>query len=263
MSSSKIKNLFLLGFICCAFGCQAGKEFHREVIPAGSPNGPAAKNPAPFPELSSNGGSHTGGGNGVQGKTLDIFIIDISSKSEFKNILAPLISKLADKVPELASDLLHIARARKWYFVPVELNTLPASQIGVTFKTEQLAIHKKETIWVSTVRYDEMNEADKAALLLHEMVMGVRLLDLQEALDQCLAKTQIYFLKNQPDEFQKSRKDCYNKHNNPLDKGRELRLGDGEHDDIRNLTSMLLNQIDTIEAFELQGWIKTKKFRHW
>ncbi len=262
-----LKEICFVSLIFFNFGCDVGKEVRRETIAGPGAGGTSNRNqPQGLPDLGSNGGSHTGGGNGVEGTTLEDFRQNISETVEYKNQILPLIQKLSKSVPNLAADLIHIAAERKWYFVPIELNSLPASQIGVRFTTDQLAIHKRKEIWISTIHYNKMNELKKATLLIHELIMGVRLLDFQDKLDQCLARSMVVGLENTAESqkaLKEARRLCFANNSNLLDQGREMRLGDDEHADIRDLTDKLLNNADTLEATEILGWIKAKNFRHW
>ena len=69
MKNFKITLLFLSLLIFTA-GCQVGKEVRRENISNGSGNTGPNGSAAPLPDLSSNGGSHTGGDYGVKGGSL-------------------------------------------------------------------------------------------------------------------------------------------------------------------------------------------------
>ena len=67
------------------------------------------------------------------------------------------------------------------------LERLPKAQVGVAIQYEQLALHGEHGIYVHSKSYrsKERKLKDRAALLLHEIVMGAKLLSKQEPKVQC------------------------------------------------------------------------------
>ena len=106
--------------------------------------------------------------------------------------------------------MLHIAVARSWYMVPVTLNKLPSERIGVSFPTDQFAVQNLYEVWLDKNLFATMPAQDKATLLVHELVMGVRLLQYTDNLDQCLAKaTADLFDPSRHDVYLTERKNCF------------------------------------------------------
>ncbi len=221
-----------------------------------------------LPDPSQAGGSDTGGENGIgcsDNKTcgpLESFQEDIYEKEEFKTFIGPIIQKLGKIYRPLAADLIHISRDRRWYFVPVELDKLPARSIGVGFQTDQLALHKKQEIWISTIFYDKMEMRKKAILLLHEMVMGVRLMRFQNQLDQCLSEAADHLIDSGDDrDYRDARSVCMRDSGSGILDPRGIDLDGEDHSNIRDLTKMLMDNLDKTDGAELKAWIKSRNFR--
>jgi hypothetical protein len=251
---------FLILLVAFAgWGCQPQKEVIRE---------PAPFNDNKLPDLKSGGGSDTGGENGIGCSAtkacapLESFKENISEKPEYAEFILPIISKLSEVFKPLAADLIHLAAERRWYFVPVELQKLPSRWIGVGFESDQVALHKKHEIWITTLLYDQMTAKNKAIVLLHELVMGVRLMEYQNDLDHCLAKAAINLTYSGGlSDYNYARQVCmHDAGPAPLDP-HEIRLDDEDHSNIRDLTMILIDKIDTIQAVELEAWLKSRRFR--
>lgn len=157
------------------------KEIH--VYDKGAGNGAM-----PAPPASGVGGvDDGGGGNGVAGKPLESYAIDVRQIYEFKEIVVPIILSLKDKFPNLAADLTYIASERSWYLVPVKLNQISSIGIGTYFQTDQMAIQSTNDIWIDSNIYKEMDSISKAKLIVHELLMGVRILEQLSNREKCFA----------------------------------------------------------------------------
>ena len=157
----------------------------REV---NGPQAPGAGLPKSTQEsdLTGNGTMQTGGGNGLNGKPLEHYIRDITTLPEYKQHIAPIIRKMSSTKPDgFAAYLDWAARHKAWYFLPVQLPALEKAQIDTFFKSDQLALHSEQRIYIEAPTYVKMQPRDRALLLMHEMVMGARVLMNKKALEQC------------------------------------------------------------------------------
>ncbi len=256
---SILKIAILIGAIVLT-GCQQNEKIIiKEVGASPSPS---------LPDLSQEGGSDTGGENGIgcsDNKTcgpLESFQVDVYEREEFKTFIDPIIQKLGKIYRPLAADLIHLSRERRWYFVPVELNKIPAQKIGVSFKTDQLALHKKKEIWISSVFYDKMEMRKKAILLLHELVMGINLMKFQNPVDQCLAEAAKNLIDpgNESD-YRFARTVCMRDSDSNILDPRGIYLDGEDHSNIRDLTKILMDELDKVDEAELKAWLKSRKFR--
>lgn len=223
--------------------------------------------PAPSQIEHVDGGVDGGGGNGVEGKPLESYRRDISTISGYSLLYDKVILPLRTKLPHLAADLLHVGSERSWYLIPVRLNRIPSFKIGVNFKTDQLAIQNLSEIWLDEQLYPA-NQVDQAALLLHELLMGVRLIEFQNSLDQCLAD--IAIMKLDPANqgaYQANRVACFKKNRHSAEIGdtigirKPIRLIDDDYETIRILGRRLLEDIGTLDADELESWMVIRNFR--
>ncbi len=119
------------------------------------------------------GGEASGGGNGYQGVPLESYAVDLVSLPEFKEIVSPMLYRLQQKLPGLKEDLTRVYESKNIYLIPALLEHIPSYVVGVTFKTDQLALQTQGSIWIDSVYYDRMRPREKATLLVHELVMGL------------------------------------------------------------------------------------------
>lgn len=146
------------------------------------PAGEAAKGPVLQGTVSG------GGGNGCEGKAFEAYAKKISTLEEYRLYVAPIFRRLRASGNDLFVDYLEwAAESKAWYFVPCELGKLPQEQVGVSIQYEQLALHGEHGIYIDSRGYNAKDRKmkDKASLLLHEIVMGARLLSKQSPKKQC------------------------------------------------------------------------------
>lgn len=145
------------------------------------------------------GTADSGGGNGIENKAYESYIINPRNLPAFKNILEPKIKYLAEIMPKNNDiDELEIIYRwlfyKTWFLAPVELETISKETIGVSFSkngTEQLAIQSKKSVWLDSRKFSQMTEKDQAALIAHEMVMSLYYLKNKSWDDVC--KEKIYY----------------------------------------------------------------------
>lgn len=210
-----------------------------------------------------------GGGNGFAKKSLESWKVDLTKLPAFERLHEKVISKLKVRFPNLAADLLHIAEERSWYVIPVELRTLPTAKIGVSFRTEQIALQKLKEIWISDLIFGAMDPVDQEMLILHELLMGVRLLEFTNVLDQCVASISILRINTENLEpYKEARKVCYAKNRRAAELGDNLGFGKNINLDttdyeetIRPMTSLLMEKAENFDVQELEDWMVIRKFR--
>jgi hypothetical protein len=144
-----------------------------------------------------------GGGNGCEGKAFETYAKRISTLQEYQLYLRPLLRRMAESSRDpFVTYLLWAAEEKAWYFVPCELEKLSSEQIGVAVQSDQLARHGENGVFIysrepakGVVVTEDLNRPNyatkkmkvKAVLLLHEMVMGARMLMKKSPHDQCTA----------------------------------------------------------------------------
>lgn len=172
------------------------------------------------------GSSNVGNGaNGILGRPLESYVRDITTLTEYKQYVEPALLRLENKLPALANDLRYLERNKNSYFVPVVLNKIPDWVIGTFFYTDQMALQTESELWIDSYQYDRMrNNKDKATLLMHEMVIGSVLLQ-KNAFILC------------------------SRYGNC----RHSRLYREDYENVRRLTYILLNRLDSTTNEELES----------
>ena len=206
----------------------------REVS---GPQAPGAGLPKSTQEsdLTGNGTMQTGGGNGLNGKPLEHYIRDITTLPEYKQHIAPIIRKMSSTNPDgFAAYLDWAARHKAWYFLPVQLPALEKAQIDTFFKSDQLALHSEQRIYIEAPTYVKMQPRDRALLLMHEMVMGARVLMKKKALEQCQTLSKHSELLNCKDQ------EMERMARQPKDEAHEGILDADDHQRVRAMTAFLM-----------------------
>ena len=164
------------------------------------PEGADAVVPAP---TTAEGTVSGGGGNGCEGKAFEAYAQKITNFTEYRLYIQPLLRRMIEGGNDpLASYLTWVAEEKVWYFIPCQLERLSREQIGLAIDSDQLARHGEHGIYIYGDKNDDKPVAEgassrvkkhyynqrlkaRAALLLHEMVMGARLLMKKSAKEQC------------------------------------------------------------------------------
>ena len=129
-----------------------------------------------------------GGGNGINGAAIESFHQDITSLPEFQMYIKPILERMAQSSPDVFVGYLSWAIHHKsWYFVPVALPNLPKEKTALAFPSDQLALHSESEIYIDQNAYLKKSRKERASLLMHELVMGARLLMKHSAKFQCFA----------------------------------------------------------------------------
>lgn len=216
--------------------------------------------PSPLQNRNS-GGADTGGGAGVSGRMLEEYRTDITEIPEFTNYIEPLIQKIADKDLKMAADLTHIAVDRNWYILPTDLTKIPPSEMVASIskdRVQQIAIQTEAEVWIDQRSYGEFPTGGRVGLFVHELVMGVRMMQYQDDYDQCLAEAAISLVKKNKDEYAERRRKCAIKRLEHAGVGsglvyRKRKLSNEDYDAVRNVTISLLNHLDSLSSEEVSA----------
>ncbi len=151
----------------------------------GTPGSPAPTSGAQSPTV--DGTITSGGGNGIDGRMTEMYSKDIESLPEYKRYIVPILRRLMQgRADVLVVYLKWAAKSKTWYFVPKKLPSLPKERIALAFtSTDQLALHSDKEIFIDQPAYLAQTDREKATLLLHEMVMGAKLLMKKLPQKQC------------------------------------------------------------------------------
>ena len=218
-------------------------------------------------------GSHSGtvdsgGDNILKGKSLeDYHVKQPLAWAQGIPVLATVLDNLAKSFPELAGDFLHIFRDRTWYMIPETLNQIPSVQLGVYFSTDQGALQNLKDIWFDSRLMDAMGDQAKATVILHELVMGVRLMSFTDTLDQCIAEADRDLLKPAAEnKFSEKQEKCYKLYaagsdvNHLIQPLPSISLNNTDYPNIRKLVILLLDSSGVVDAKELKLWMAANRF---
>lgn len=133
------------------------------------------------------GGMEGGGGNSYNGRPLESYIGDITKTTAYTKKIAPLFTSFKQNDNRSMFNVLTSGLRKSWFFIPGKLDTLPQERIGSAVPTEQIALQNFKEVWLDTSLFNSMSVDDQGRLILHEMLMGLRLLKLNSRYEQCLA----------------------------------------------------------------------------
>ena len=177
-------------FINSACGVPAAGGGGSSLSGGGGSNGSGGSGSA----TASGGGAHgtaegtitSGGGNTLDGKMTERYSQDIEKLPEYVHIIVPQLRKLSQQHADVfVAYLQWVATNKAWYFVPVKLPSLPKERIALAFQSDQLALHSDKEIFIDKDSYAAESEQERAFLLMHEMVMGAKLLMKKTPQQQC------------------------------------------------------------------------------
>lgn len=245
----------LLVFLVACGGNQQTIRVDETVAPK-TPGGP----------VDEAGGADVGGGNSIHGKMIEEYQVSIAETIEYQESIFPIMKVLQSKFPELAADFLHIAEARQWYIVPVDLKTLDPLKIGIPFgfKTEQAALHTPEKIFIDRRIWEKMSAVSRQVLILHEIVMGVKWIGKHEGLDRCLARSKKVLVQSDfisTEAYKDKIHDCYKIYPKHFIIPTKFKLTTDDYESIRGLVGKLSKDIEGIDWEELKLWFKAHDFR--
>lgn len=212
------------------------------------------------------GGADVGGGNSIRGKMIEEYQVSLIETLEYQESIVPIMKVLQSKFAELAADFFHIAEARQWYIVPVDLKTLDPLKIGIPFgfKTEQAALHTPEKIFIDRRIWEQMSAVSRRFLILHEIIMGVKWIDKHEGLDRCLARSKIVLAQNDfisTEVYKDQVHNCYKIYPKYFIIPTKFKLTPDDYESIRGLVGKLSKDIEAVDWEELKLWFSAHDFR--
>jgi hypothetical protein len=170
---------FILWLVACLVSCAQNRP---QSI---GPSKPAQQGSGETPGAQEDGTMDGGGGNGIKGKPLESYRVAITETPEYIKYIKPISEKLMATKPDIGRFFLSSVQKKNWYFVPARLVELDPKRIGVPFRADQLALQNLREVWIDNGYYSKTEIKDKAHLLLHEIVMGMRLLVFDSSRKQC------------------------------------------------------------------------------
>lgn len=254
--------LILCGQIFLNSSCTVQKEIVKEIHHQNKPSDTNS-------DSGNGGGGSTGwgGGNGVCNskddqktcRPLESFIFNIYENSVYKNIVKPIITEIFIKFPKFGADLHHILTNRLWYSIPGPLDGINSKNLGVPFTSDQLAIQNFFSVFISQDNFDKMTVNDSALLIMHELVMGVYLLNYTSNKDKCLADSVQLTLALKESDYRAARRKCTE--NYPVDIGYEkFVLNESDYAKVRELTYFIFQNYNALTVVEIEDYLSSNNF---
>lgn len=167
------------------------------------------------------GTGDSGGGNAIDLKMLESYIIDPADLQVVKDLVLPALTNTqrdektmsfagtnkekseVDAKQEAIKSVSDFFKIKTWYLAPVSLKSLPKEALGVEFtanELQQIAIQTENEIWIDSRLFDKMSREEQARLIMHEVVMSMYLLNFYTIEDYCSMTKKINFSKPQKPE---------------------------------------------------------------
>lgn len=129
-----------------------------------------------------------GGGNAINYKMLESYMIDPNNLDVVKNRLVKIFDVMFEgfKEDNFKPKTREHLSIKNWYLAPLSLKVIPKEVLGIEFtkdRHQQVAIQTKQAIWIDSNIFNKMSDQEKATLVLHEVVMSqylMRFLKLEE-----------------------------------------------------------------------------------
>lgn len=192
--ASQITKALLLTFLTTSFvACKTveqGSDFSSRA-PASSSLVSGKKSLQQSRSVNRQGPGDGSGGNGINGKVFESYIVSLTDLSEFKKYVEPVLKSLDSNDPDSketkTTEALNLMKT--WYIAPVKLKPIDNTVLGVSFsedKSEQLAIQTRHSVWIDKKKWDA-NKDDRARgmLLLHEITMSLYLFQFEDLRTLC------------------------------------------------------------------------------
>lgn len=164
--------------VACTQGIRAtsAKAIDKAAAPAGQ--NPLPSQQGPTTNNSIDGTTDGGGGNSINGRMIESYIIAPEELPVVKQKLSAIIKMAFSSDDEEDNQVLQdgnmIFKFKTWYLVPMSLKHIQKKALGIEFaegQTEQVAIQTKSEVWINSLLFDKMTEEEQAKLILHEAVM--------------------------------------------------------------------------------------------
>lgn len=142
---------------------------------------------SPADPLKTQGTVDSGGGNTFAGKPLEAYVINIREHQAFKEFISVLLESNHMQSSLIKNVLNNVIDKKTWYLIPAELKQLPSEKIASAVGAEQAALQDFKQIWLNQNIFEKMSIKDQSLLIIHELLMGIRLLKFDSAISECLA----------------------------------------------------------------------------
>lgn len=232
----------------------------------------------------SSGTGDSGGGNAIDFKMLESFIIDPTELDATKErVLPALINTYKDEdtknfvgnenLPSKNSEDEALNEAKKismdlfkiktWYLAPVSLKQLPKEVLGIEFtesNLQQIAIQTENEVWIDSQLFGQMNKQEQARLIMHELVMSLYLLNFANIEDICTIAKKINFKESKTNNYSCDNPEYKNSLAKLINPQPKRKLNGNDYNSIREATSFIFNHTETMSENLWKRKLKSLKF---
>jgi hypothetical protein len=143
---------------------------------------------SPLGDSRGGGTGDSGGGSTYKGRPLDSYVRLVQNEAGYKQVVEPILQSLYKTDHNIYLLMKSRIESKPWYFVPGPLVSIPSHLVGAAVPLDQAALQSFSSVWVDDDLYRNMPTAnDQGILILHEILMGIKLLKYDSQLNQCLS----------------------------------------------------------------------------
>ncbi len=249
-----VNRTHLVAVFCLALAVSCAPKSRTAVSAAQSPIGtptpaaPVSPDVGAQPATDSNltGTSSGGGGADILGKPIESYKKDFTDPKEFpefNQLIAPLLKDVAKLYHQdiFGQVVNHILKNRSWYLLPVALNKIPSAKMGIPAAADQFGYQTAGAVWITSLQY-KGSASDKANRLLHEILVGIKIIRHLSDFEQCRAMYGLGLGEMSSDEV------CMRYDREPLRSA--VKLSEDDYDQVRYVTNWLLENHGKMSAVE-------------
>lgn len=221
-----------------------------------SPQTPALGSPGSPPNAgvpTSHGTADSGGGNTFMGKPLESYKVNPRTLESYSRFIKPWLESQYLKGTGVGNAFESILDRKIWYLIPSELKQLSSDKISsaVGSDLQQAALQDLKQVWIDSLLFEKMAPADQAVLIVHELLMGIKLLKFDSTLTECLAF--------QSTEAAKDPQYCYNNSSNEP-RGKPSDLTPNAYAQIRSAAALISERGQKLTLKDLEEIIGSQGF---
>ncbi|MGZ3806010.1 MAG: hypothetical protein ACXVB4_17480 [Pseudobdellovibrionaceae bacterium] len=124
----------------------------------------------------SQGGVNGGGGNSINGRIIEYYVVDIKKVSGYKEIIVPILRNMSLALPQFEALLKTTLSRMTWYIVPASLRPRSNELTGLPFPSDQVAVQGNLEVFIDESMFKKLlksgGKPEQGRLLLHEIIMA-------------------------------------------------------------------------------------------
>lgn len=179
LNSIRIYSISILALSLVLSACQ--KDGQKGSAGNGAPAIPGKQEP------NTDGTGDVGGGNGVNGRVLESYRVDVTQLKGYQQVVESKY-KRDEQSEEDKEGVRRAANFKAWYIAPLKFKTLKNKVLGLSFTedhTEQLAVQTQAEVWIDQEAFEKMTVQQQGELIAHELFMAYYLLKFETSESIC------------------------------------------------------------------------------